>query len=190
MNSKPPTIPFGIAACTFSDNLSQNSCMRRLSKATLHHSLKRVSTLLIIKILYLSSNKISRSCSIKEVKDFKEFCFETTNFKRLLNPAFLLCEELSRRLLSFLYILLDPHDSSNHKKTEFNNCYIIHLIYFELLNHLVDFLYIIGLFSDKALGYKQMFFFLENAPQKVDKIHRAICSEYSCIFSCSVLLRN
>ena len=25
--SKPPTIPFGIVACTFSDNLSRNSCM-------------------------------------------------------------------------------------------------------------------------------------------------------------------
>ena len=28
MNSKPPTIPFGIVACTFSDNLSRNSCIR------------------------------------------------------------------------------------------------------------------------------------------------------------------
>ena len=27
VDSKPPTIPFGIAACTFSDNLSRNSCM-------------------------------------------------------------------------------------------------------------------------------------------------------------------
>ena len=27
MNLKPPTIPFGIVACTFSDNLSRNSCM-------------------------------------------------------------------------------------------------------------------------------------------------------------------
>ena len=27
VNSKPPTIPFGIVACTFSDNLSRNSCM-------------------------------------------------------------------------------------------------------------------------------------------------------------------
>ena len=26
-NSKPPTMPFGIVACTFSDNLSRNSCM-------------------------------------------------------------------------------------------------------------------------------------------------------------------
>ena len=25
--TKPPTIPFGIVACTFSDNLSQNSCI-------------------------------------------------------------------------------------------------------------------------------------------------------------------
>ena len=111
-------LPFALFPTTF----LQNSCMRRLSKATLHHSLKRVSTLLIIKILYLSLNKISRSCSIKEFKEFKEFCFETTNFKRLLISAFLLCEELSRRLLSFSYnILLDPHDSSHHKKTEFNN---------------------------------------------------------------------
>ena len=131
----------GLQLALFPTTFLQNSCMRRLSKATLHHSLKRVSTLLIIKILYLSSNKISRSCSIKEFKEFKEFCFETTNFKRLLNSAFLLCEEISRRLLSFSYnILLDPHDSSHHKKIEFNNCYIIHLIYFELLNHLVDFL--------------------------------------------------
>ena len=27
MYSKPPTIPFGIVACTFSDNLSRNSCI-------------------------------------------------------------------------------------------------------------------------------------------------------------------
>ena len=27
MNAKPPTIPFRIEACTFSDNLSRNSCM-------------------------------------------------------------------------------------------------------------------------------------------------------------------
>ena len=27
MTSKPPTIPFGIVACTFSDNLSRNSCI-------------------------------------------------------------------------------------------------------------------------------------------------------------------
>ena len=28
VNSKPPTIPFGIGACTFSDNLSRNSCIK------------------------------------------------------------------------------------------------------------------------------------------------------------------
>ena len=28
VNSKPPTIPFGIVACTFVDNLSQNSCIQ------------------------------------------------------------------------------------------------------------------------------------------------------------------
>ena len=27
MNSKPPTIPFGVVACTLSDNLSWNSCI-------------------------------------------------------------------------------------------------------------------------------------------------------------------
>ena len=27
--TKPPTIPFGIVACTFSDNLSRNSCIHR-----------------------------------------------------------------------------------------------------------------------------------------------------------------
>ena len=27
VNSKPPTIPFGMVACTFSDNLSRNSCI-------------------------------------------------------------------------------------------------------------------------------------------------------------------
>ena len=27
VNSKPPTIPFGIVACTFSDNLFRNSCI-------------------------------------------------------------------------------------------------------------------------------------------------------------------
>ena len=29
--SKLPTIPFGIVACTFSDNLSRNSCLLRAS---------------------------------------------------------------------------------------------------------------------------------------------------------------
>jgi len=28
VNSKPPTIPFGIVECTFSDNLSRNSCIK------------------------------------------------------------------------------------------------------------------------------------------------------------------
>ena len=28
VHSKPPTIPFGIVACTFSDNLSRNSCIQ------------------------------------------------------------------------------------------------------------------------------------------------------------------
>ena len=27
VNSKPPTVPFRIVACSFSDNLSQNSCI-------------------------------------------------------------------------------------------------------------------------------------------------------------------
>ena len=31
VHSKPPTIPFGIDACTFSDNLSRNSCIPRQS---------------------------------------------------------------------------------------------------------------------------------------------------------------
>ena len=31
VNSKPPTIPFRIVACTFSDNLSRNSCMHKIS---------------------------------------------------------------------------------------------------------------------------------------------------------------
>ena len=30
MTSKPPTIPFGIVACTFSDNLFRNSCIYRI----------------------------------------------------------------------------------------------------------------------------------------------------------------
>ena len=28
VNSQPPIIPFGVVACTFSDNLSRNSCIR------------------------------------------------------------------------------------------------------------------------------------------------------------------
>ena len=31
LRSKPPTKPFGIVTCTFSDNLSQNSCISRIS---------------------------------------------------------------------------------------------------------------------------------------------------------------
>ena len=72
MNSKPPTIPFGIAACTFSDNLFQNSCMRRLSKAPLHHSLKRASTLLIMKIFFLSS-KFHDHAALKSSKSLQSF---------------------------------------------------------------------------------------------------------------------
>ena len=30
VNSKPPTIPFGVVACTLSDNLSRNSCVHVL----------------------------------------------------------------------------------------------------------------------------------------------------------------
>ena len=33
MNSKPPTIPFGIIACTFADNLSRNSCIHEANYA-------------------------------------------------------------------------------------------------------------------------------------------------------------
>ena len=32
VNSKPPAIPFGIVACTFSDNLSRNSCIESAAK--------------------------------------------------------------------------------------------------------------------------------------------------------------
>ena len=32
-NSKPPTIPFGIAECAFSDSLSRNSCIQIASQA-------------------------------------------------------------------------------------------------------------------------------------------------------------
>ena len=33
-DKKPPTIRFGIVACTFSDNLSRNSCICTLTNAT------------------------------------------------------------------------------------------------------------------------------------------------------------
>ena len=33
VNSKPPTIPFGIVACTISDNFSRNNCMQSLFRA-------------------------------------------------------------------------------------------------------------------------------------------------------------
>ena len=35
--TKPPTIPFGIVACTFSDNRSQNSCMCSGELISLRH---------------------------------------------------------------------------------------------------------------------------------------------------------
>ena len=34
-NSKPPTMPFRIVACTFPDNLSRNSCMRECANIVL-----------------------------------------------------------------------------------------------------------------------------------------------------------
>ena len=41
MNLKPPTIPFGVVACTLSDNPSRNSCISRV----LRRSLYRLSSL-------------------------------------------------------------------------------------------------------------------------------------------------
>ena len=47
VNSKPPTIPYGIIACTFSDNLSRNSCIHnRQSNKQLFFSLEFVNILL------------------------------------------------------------------------------------------------------------------------------------------------
>ena len=37
LNSKPPTIPFGIVACTFSDNLSRNSCIQLTVLIVIRH---------------------------------------------------------------------------------------------------------------------------------------------------------
>ena len=49
VNSKPLTIPFGIVACTFADNLSRNSCIHdRQSNKQLFFSLEFVNILLQI----------------------------------------------------------------------------------------------------------------------------------------------
>ena len=50
MHLKSPTIPFRIVACTFSDNLSQNSCIHFLDE---------------------------RDLLTTELSDFNDLCFET-----------------------------------------------------------------------------------------------------------------
>ena len=52
VNSKPPTISFGIVACTFSDNLSRNSC--RLFP---HHAPVRARTMTWDRGLWARPNK-------------------------------------------------------------------------------------------------------------------------------------
>ena len=49
--TKPPTIPFGIVPCTFSDNLSRNSCILQIKR---HHValLFEFVTLMVAKLLY------------------------------------------------------------------------------------------------------------------------------------------
>ena len=36
VNSKPPKIPFGVVACTLSDNLSRNSCIHRYGRVKMN----------------------------------------------------------------------------------------------------------------------------------------------------------
>ena len=47
--SKPPTKPFGIVACTFSDNLSRNSCMWKMKQLYCGFIRKLVSKTVILK---------------------------------------------------------------------------------------------------------------------------------------------
>ena len=68
VNSKSPTLPFGIVACTFSDNLSWNSCIRDSSWASnkcIYHGLYLFFGVLhgMLFYFFISGRMIYLSCS-------------------------------------------------------------------------------------------------------------------------------
>ena len=83
-------------------------------------------------------------------------------------------------------ILRDQHNSANHTKGEFNNCFIIHSKYFS-----TNFTSSETIWPISRLGFRiqtDVFFFLSDAPQNVDNIHRTICFGYSFLSSVQFLL--
>ena len=56
-NSKPPTMPFVIVACTFSDNLSRNSCI--LTRGFTSHQSEVCSTIRLLQVFVYFSIEIS-----------------------------------------------------------------------------------------------------------------------------------
>ena len=75
VNSKPPTIPFGFVACTFSDNLSPNSCIQ-ISNTYLPEFLNI--------LLYVEANPVWMWMFILS----GNFLFETGLFQLLSSQAF------------------------------------------------------------------------------------------------------
>ena len=83
LNSKPPTIPFGTVACTFSDDLSLNSCIRKTYKTMTawllcYIELKTKKTnrkkWYILLRLVLSANKLNHCCNFLD-------CYKVWNWK-------------------------------------------------------------------------------------------------------------
>ena len=56
MNSKPPTIPFGVVACTLSDNLSRSSCIHVVVQVYPWINLNRNTYICSVKIRTLSNS--------------------------------------------------------------------------------------------------------------------------------------
>ena len=66
VNSKPPTIPFEIVACTFSDNLSRNSCIQ----LTANNDLLMMTWKCFIMYIHLSNSLLQRSNKLSDSHQF------------------------------------------------------------------------------------------------------------------------
>ena len=93
-NSKPPTIPFEIVACTFSDNLSRNSCISNVWRSYAAPS----STSVASWQHYFKS--LQHAHSISNIWIFKEL--RTTLWSLIASKA---SSELENIVFSFLHFL-------------------------------------------------------------------------------------
>ena len=57
MKLKPPTIPFGVVACTLSDNLPQNSCLSVAEE--LQDDVNTVNVSMRMSFIFFVNNKLS-----------------------------------------------------------------------------------------------------------------------------------